>query len=666
MKFRVIKDAVNQQFTKMQEERFLYKTNVSKDVLWEVYLKSFPSGTNEIYKERTEHDCQCCKQFIRAAGNVVAIIDNKLVSIWDIKIGGHYQVVADALSKLVKSNVIKDQFLHFEKNAGTDYNRVLVNDITIKWEHFHCVLAAKFVPRKSDEIGTKLSHFRAGHDVLKRGLDELTADSTEIVLELIDSGSLYRGDEHRESVMNFLKLKAEYDKVKTKTKKDNFCWANLNKPAARIRNTAIGTLLVDLSEGLGLTKSVKRFENKVAPTNYKRPKALVTKGMIAKAQKTVEELGVEDSLSRRYAVGEDLTINNVLFADRETKQAMNVFEEMSNEIKVDKKSLGKVEEIHIDSFINAILPKVSTVSLLFENKYINNLVSLISPQDKEAKNIFKWDNNFSWSYNGEMTDSIKERVKKAGGNVNGVIRVSLSWFNKDDLDIHVKEPNGNEIYYINAQLHHTSSGILDVDMNVTSPVNNAVENIVWTQKHQIPEGLFKVWIHNYTPRETTNKGFVVELEYDGVIQTFTYDQQVSGNVGVIEFEFSQKYGIKIVKSLPSTESVKEVWGINSQKFHEVSMIMNSPNHWDGNQTGNKHYFFMLKDCKNSGTTRGFYNEFLNEDLQSNRKVFEVLGSKLKVEPSDNQLSGLGFSSTQRNEVFCNVTGHYNRTIKLIF
>jgi hypothetical protein len=95
--------------------------------------------------------------------------------------------------------------------------------------------------------------------------------------------------------------------------------------------------------------------------------------------------------------------------------------------------------------------------------------------------------------------------------------------------------------------------------------------------------------------------------------------------------------------------------------------MLSPNYWDEQQgTGNLHYMFILKDCKNDGQPRGFFNEFLKNELTPHRRVFEALGSRMRVEPSDNQLSGLGFSSTIRNSIVAKVEGKFSRTIKINF
>ena len=75
---------------------------------------------------------------------------------------------------------------------------------------------------------------------------------------------------------------------------------------------------------------------------------------------------------------------------------------------------------------------------------------------------------------------------------------------------------------------------------------------------------------------------------------------------------------------------------------------------------------MLDNCVNPNKARGFYNEFLRNELTPERKVFEMLASKMKCEETNDQLSGLGFSSTQRNSVLCKVSGSFNRVIKIKF
>jgi hypothetical protein len=633
-------------------------------------LSAFPEGTNPIFKERTEHDCQCCKQLIRACGSTVAIINNELVSIWDVEVSEPYQTVADAMSKLVKSREIRNTFLHMQGHLGTDFNHQLTDSGTIKWEHFHFKLPSKFVKRGVD-IGSALSITRSNKDVLKRSLEEISLESVETVLELVEQKSIYRGEEHKGIVETFLKLKKAYKRLGA-AKKDNYAWIKSLelRGASGIRNTVIGTLLTDISEGKDLDVAVRSFEAKVAPTNYKRPTALITKGMIASAQKKVAELGIGDSLFRRYAVTEDITINNVLFANRDVKRALttDIFDELSETVSDNVKNLDKVEEVDINTFMTNILPKAESIELLFENKHTNNLMSLIAPKDVEAKPIFKWHNNFSWAYNGEVADSMKERVKKAGGDVSGVLRFSIQWNdgddNQNDFDAHCTEPNGNLIYFSNKGRRHPSSGMLDVD--IVSPGRNvAVENITWSNKSKMVAGEYHFQVHNYSHNGGMT-GFTAEIEYEGQIYSYVYEKGLKQGekVTVAKLHFSKKEGIKFIKSLPSTKTSKEVWGVQTEKFLPVQMVMNSPNHWDGKNTGNKHLFFILKGCKNDKPARGFFNEFLKEDLTEHRKVFEILGSKMKTAESDDQLSGVGFSSTVHNSVLCRVKGSFNRTIKI--
>jgi len=71
---------------------------------------SAASAARTTLQTATEHDCQCCKSFIRAVGGIVAIIDGQLVSLWDVRVGNPYQPVVDTLSALVKSSPIDNIF----------------------------------------------------------------------------------------------------------------------------------------------------------------------------------------------------------------------------------------------------------------------------------------------------------------------------------------------------------------------------------------------------------------------------------------------------------------------------------------------------------------------------------------------------------------------------
>ncbi len=628
-----------------KKELFIVQT----DDLFQVYLNAFPEGTNPIYKERAAHDCSCCKQFVRNMGNIISITNGEIKSVWDVDgLPYPYDVVAKALSEHVKDKNIETVFRSNQNSYGAAKTLQLVEDRTISWNHFVGKVERKHYTKDVDTVRGRINS--AAH-VFKRGLTELTESAVETVLDLIDSNSLYRGAEHKSAVQDFKKLQDSFKNAHNNP--DVFIWENIDSPVARFRNTVIGTLVQDISDGMDIEKAVRMFESKVAPQNYKRPTAIYTQTMVKNAVKTLEDLGLESALNRRYARIDDVSVNNVLFVDNSVKPLMKGIEGLlMSELKTTTKPSGTVEDIAVDDFLNNILPNANSVEVFFENKHMGNFVSLTAPVEDDVNQLFKWKNNFAWSYDGEVADSIKQRVKSAGGNVSAKMRCSLAWFNYDDLDIHVHEPNGNHIYYGNRESANGDG--LDVDMNVTRDRRDAVENVCWDY---VADGKYRIEVNNFTPREQIDVGFVLEFEIDGAVQTFTYDKRVVGYVPALTL--TAKKGVVEVaceSGVKRGNSSNEKWGITSEQFVRVDTIMLSPNHWDGEKTGNKHLFFFIKDCNNPDTTRGIYNEFLNPSLEQHGKVFEMLGAKSKCPQSDTQLSGLGFSSTRGDTVVVKVQG----------
>ena len=665
----------------------LFITDADEDKLYNLYLDSFPAGTNELFRKRREYDCSCCRRFVKNIGKLVAFDNNhKIVTVWDFDAkSAKYQPVVDALAAYVKSCAIVNPYFvnrnmigsgsmfGTEMNYEYDENHKDVHT----WDHFAVKIPRRFIVRP-DDVATKMAQWRDSATVYRRSLDELTIDAVDTVLELIAQNSLYRGKEFENAVKVFKIHKIEYDHTPAENK-DAYVWlapACGDMGQLRIRNTAIGTLLINLSEGMDVDSAVTAFEKVVAPANYKRPKAIFTKKMLEDAQKTVTELGYMNSLGRRFATLDDITVNNILFCNRDAAPrvigAVNPFEAMAKTVAIDPKKFGRAEEIGIDKFIKDVLPTATGLELFMESRFEKNMMSLIAPQDKNAPSMFKWPNGFSWAYTGNVTDSqIRENVKNAGGKVDGVLRFSIQWndmpdeWDENDLDAHCVEPNGLEIYFGNKRDWRTD-GNLDVDIIHPLRRKAAVENITWSDIKKMKDGDYNFFVHCYSARGGKT-GFRAEIEFDGQIYSFTYNKPLhqGQNVGVATVSLKDGH-FSIKDALNSSTSSCEIWGVNSNQFVPVSVVMYSPNYWD-EQTGNgnRHYFFMLKDCVNPEKPNGFYNEFLKAELLRHKRVFEALGSQMAVQSVEDQLSGVGFSDTKHDSFIVKVQGATERVLKVV-
>ena len=648
MDFKPFRDAIESQYNKLQLTGNLYTVQIDKDQLWETYLASFPANSNPIFRERTEHDCTACKSFVRNIGPVVAIIDDKLVSVWDIQsinIDPEYQTVASAMNTLITSLPIENIFrFDCRIQLHTTTKEILPDNSIRVWNHFSATVAKPFKVTDGS-IAQQLGEAKQRKELFQRALTELTPSAIDTALDLCDS--IYRGTEFKPLVDEFRKAQDQFDLTPNP---DLWLWSNYKHRAATIRNTAIGTLLIDLSDNIDVEVAVSKFEKVVAPQNYKRTSAVVTPAMIKAATKTISDLGIESSLTRRYAHIEDISVNNVLWADKSTAQVMkHSLESLLLKDTVTKaKPQANATELSLTQFIQDILPTAESIELLVENKHSANLVSLITESTPNSPNLFKWNNPFSWSYNGGATDSMKERVKAMGGNTEGVLRFSIQWNtpdqpNSSDLDAHCNEPNGH-IYFGNKV--GRNSGTLDVD--IMTPNGIAVENIIYTNLAQMVDGTYTFYINNFAQR--SGKGWSAEIEVNGQIYEFSSTNPIKDGED-IEIATVYKSGntLKFESFLNHNQSTKKIWNIQTQAFHKVTAIMHSPNFWDDQQIGNKHTFFMLDDCSNPEPTRGIYNEFLSNELQTHRKAFDLIGEKFKCNPTPGNLSGLGFSHTVQND-----------------
>lgn len=400
LSFRAFADAIQTKFDSLtKEHKKVFTVQVDVDVMFNTYLNAFPAEVNTIFRERKQYDCQCCRSFIKRIGHVVKVENNKIVdTIWDVEVEGYYQLVADAMSAFIRSHNVKSKFLIQENKIGTLSN-VDSKNSNIVWQHFQVTPNSKFVvPRNINEVFGK---YDTTVSVFKRAMEELNLESAEIVLDLIQQNQIYRGNEYKHFVEFFITQKKLYDALATNEEKRIFCMVTANEHGdalCRLRNTAIGTLLVDLSEGEELEKAVIAFESKVDSTNYRRTTAIVTPKMIEDAKQKIIELGYEQSLNRKMMSVSEIKVTDTLWVGQVT-QSLDVFQDIAKEqterkVREESKKL-KTEKIAIAQFLADVLPGKTAMSIMLDPKLKNHLVTLSNATSQDSKNMFKWDNDVS-------------------------------------------------------------------------------------------------------------------------------------------------------------------------------------------------------------------------------------------------------------------------------
>jgi hypothetical protein len=640
MSFKPFSETVQRRFNELsQGELFV----VQAENIFARYLAAFPPGTNEMFRKRTEYDCKCCENFVKRLGIVVGIKDAKVITLWgDHDLPHPYKVVSDALHAYVSSLPIESVFRTKERQYGAEFN---YDEARNRYEHFVGKVGPKhYKPNADTERGAKA----ATYQVCQRGLKEIRLQDLDTVLSLIAENGLYRGEQFKPAIIGFRELLQGYV---ASGKSDLFIWQSLNSPFAEFRNTAIGTLFTDLAEGKELDAAVNSYEAKVSANTYKRPTPVITQNMLESAVQTLNDLKLLSAIQRRYARISDISANDVLFVHNDLASQMkdSVTKILESSVVKSTPDLSHALPVTAEHFLMALLPGAKSVEVLVENRHCGNFVSLTGADGPELP--FKWDNNFAWSYEGNTTDSVKQRVKAAGGNINADLRISLSWKNFDDLDLHAQCPHGH-VHWQNPGMPR----ILDVDMNAGSGrTRTPVENLAFLAPR---DGVYSIRVDQFSRRETIDWGFEIEIECKGILRKFSHTKAMPDREYVPCFEFTMKGGqvTNFTSTLAEGTASQDKWGIKTETLVPVTVIAYSPNHWGGNAVGAKHLIFGLRGCRNPKPTRGIYNEYLRSDLEKHRKVFEVLGAKTECAPTDDQVSGIGFTAARGDSVTVVVDG----------
>ena len=711
-----LREKIQKRFDEMCATGKLFRSSVTGAELWEQYISGFENDPVFRDPNSSEHNCNLCKHFICRYGNIIAFDeDYNIMTIWDvdcdeeyknslkqmsdlIKLGFTANIFIETLDSLKKTNYGPSKANQGEYKLGNEYNikrytkeeaemypnsGIKENDV-YRFEHLALTCPGRFVDDSGESIEMLMSKYRSKVQVFQRGLNEIPLDTLYLVRDLEAQGSLLNGISYNHIINRAIKAKEEYDQIPN-SKKAAWVWVNTRsfKTIASFRNTAIGTLMVELSEGKEINEAVKAFNKMVDPVNYMKATAPITKAQIAQAEKFVEENGYTDSFERRCATIDDIIVSDILHSNMSSViTKVSIFDKVKSTTRHKRSEFDNVEEVSIEKFMQDILPNCTSVEVYLSNKHKKNFVNLLTSVNKDSKNMFKWNNNFSWTYNGNLAgkSEITEAVKAKGGCVDAPLRCSIIWNeNRDamytDFDNHCYESNGDHICYMyhrsdRGQNSSKFGGYLDIDItNPASQCNGGpgVENIYYPS---YKDGTYEFRLHNFNGGN--NEGGRAEIYFEGTLYQYEIKRTVKPNeyITLAKLHIKNHKLVKIEQGQyfvgEEGEKSTNIYGLDTNQFHKVNLVCLSPNYWQGQGVGNKHYFFMLEGAQNPDEIRSIHNEFLNDELRNHRKVMEVLGTTLKVESTKGQLCGLGFNSTVRDEVILRLGGSHKRVIKVKF
>lgn len=638
----------------------LFRTNASN--LFDTFLQYLPDSCKQ------EYTCRACKHFVDRFGGLVFIKDDGTTEsvIWNVEnIPGMFIEPITQMKEIVESAQVQDVFVSDYVDLGT-YD-------TNGFHHFSAKLPRMMINTSRVKNASQVSAEKAeDYGMLKRALEKYSMPQIDQALNLLESGSLYRGSSYVAMCKWFKETKEKITSINDQPQHTNMIWkyaATASAGFTHISGSMLGTLLDYIVDGDDFDTIKRKFETNMSAENYRRSQSAPTQRAVESAEKLIEKLGLTDSLRRRYAKLDELPENEFIWKSKTEKKEevkTGVFAGVQTKAVDSNETKSVIPQVTMtwDKFRKTILPTADKLEVKVDGT--THLMGMVTAAVPESENIMNWDNPFSWYYQSGIDSVIRERLEEKGAKYEGCeIRCSLIWNTRTDLDLHCICPDGVEIYF--GRKNH-KYGSLDVDANVNGETVTPVENIRWPLG-KAPEGRYKFFVNNYTNRATQNP-YKLELEVNGKI--YTYDGNLIGdscrkNTDVV-FEFDYRHGEdpKFTKNSKKTET-KETWGI-SNGFSEVVAIIPSPNMWGENpyKKSGEHTFFLLKDCKDmtGGVGRGFFTEMLKGDLQEIRKTLEAYTASTPIEGEDEASAcGVGYSKDKEWNLIIKVTT--GNTVKMI-
>lgn len=364
--------------------------------LYDIFLNNIPE------EARQHYTCRACRDFVNRYGGLVTIDKDGVVTpamlVADYICPDFFMAAVNEMIRAVYDAKITGVFITPLKKLGIPKTGV--------WEHM-----AVEVPRAmrwKDRIKTanqRMAELKQDHETLWNALRKYSAETVKSAINLMMGDSLYRADKIRPQAQWFL------DIINTKnTNASNYRHIIWNRVATapagfcHIPGSTLGSLLDDIQEGMDFETVKNRFNAKMNPLRYQRPQAAPTSQNVLRAEKIVAELGLGNSLRRRYARLEELQtiwtpridipkIPTGIFSRVKTKDTTKT--QPANNL------VAPPTTMTWEKFQRTIMPTAKKIEYYVKSYDYGPYAAIVTAADMDAPPIVAWDkedarNPFSW------------------------------------------------------------------------------------------------------------------------------------------------------------------------------------------------------------------------------------------------------------------------------
>lgn len=395
--------------------------------LYDIFLNNLP------VEARNHYNCNACRNFINRYGNLVRVDEDGVIHP-AMLFGSWPSFFTDslrAMDKAISNSKITHPFITSEKRLGIPKTGI--------WSHM-----AVDVPRDmrwADKLKTadqRMSELKQDHEILWNAISKYSVDTVKTAVNLLSSNSLFRSEKFIAQArwfLDILEMKSSY-----KSTYRNLIWRRVVKAPAgycHVPGSTLGSLLDDIQEGMDFDTIKNRFNAKVDPLRYQRPQVAPAAQNVARAEKIVAELGLTDSLRRRYArLDEIQTIWKPTAKKVQTTTAYGIFGHLKTKDSTAKRTSNDISApattMTWDKFCRTVLPNAKKIEYKSSQWGTAPYAAILTAADMDAPPIIAWDrdderNPFSWYLYANGSAGRTWNLSTGWTEVTGIAKTPNLW-----------------------------------------------------------------------------------------------------------------------------------------------------------------------------------------------------------------------------------------------